>query len=126
MVTIRCCQLLFGWLAILIFCLARWGWVGSASWIGVTFASLFIVHVLYRYTDEAAFELDSVPCAVCGRFLKFDFEGVSRGGRWDCECGAQYRLKGPTLYLLNESGSLRPHMRWKWWGKGVWRRLSPG
>jgi len=85
-----------------------------------------VIHVWYRYTTEAAFAIEEVPCAVCHKFLKFDFEGLTNeGGRWQCECGAQFHLKGPTLYLLNASAPPRRYMKWNWWGKGAWRPQSP-
>lgn len=124
-ITLIGCLLLVGWFFFLILCLSRWRWVGGATCVGVTVAFFTAVHLWYRYTSESAFELDSVRCGFCTEHLKFDCDGLSNGGRWQCKCGAQYLLEGPTLYLLNSSGDRRRYMKWKWWGKGTWRPQLP-
>lgn len=111
------------WFLFLAAFLARWGWLGVPAWLGLTAAVLSVCHWLYRYSVEPVVESDTFPCATCGRTGRLEIEVPTKV--WRCDCGARYSFRGPTLLVRRDGGPPLPYLRWKWWGEGRWRVLSP-
>jgi hypothetical protein len=120
-------ELLVGmvWLAVLLGLYLAWGWVTAVVGLAASVALLYTGSLISRYHLDGSFQVQSAPCARCGKVGEYAMVQLRPRRECRCACGTAYVFSGPTLCIVQDGAPPRPYLRWKWWGKGRWRSVGP-